>query len=184
MLEDDEKYLRERYRFRDRSDIVWTEIKNLEQIETSVWRVLESQHEYDRDRILQNDDLVYLPITWIGCVGVLVSKADGRVMALGSPVHVSAHVWAYYRGFADGDTTDERLNDLIILRITDERRTEDVLRRFLTFRHIVNVVRPGFQQLPFRITGVDLYFARGVFKEADEQGWFDFEVVPSTRDDA
>jgi hypothetical protein len=53
MLEDDEKYLREAHRFCDRSDIAWTEIKNLERIETSVWRVLESQHEYDRDRIVQ-----------------------------------------------------------------------------------------------------------------------------------
>jgi hypothetical protein len=181
---EDEKYLRDVHGFRDRSDSAWIEIQSLEQVEIAVWRVISGTHEYDRNRILQNDDLLYLPIRWIGCVGVLVSKADGRVMVLGSGVQLSAHVWAYYRGFADGETSTERLNDLVIVRIADERKTEDVLRCFLTFHYIVHVVRPGFRQLPLRITDVDLYFAKGKFKEAEEQGWFDFRVEAPTRVDA
>lgn len=58
--------------------------------------------ELDVDEVLVNADLLVLPIGWIGCSGVLVERATGQVHILGSGFPAATHIWAWYRGFADG----------------------------------------------------------------------------------
>ena len=88
--------------------------------------------EYAPADVLVNEKLMYFPITWIGCTGFLYRRDNSSAVLLGSAFSPRIHVWAHYRGFAEGKTRDDRRNDLMITEIQDRRRTEDFLRRFFT----------------------------------------------------
>ena len=54
------------------------------------------------ERVAVNDDLIYLPYTYIGCVGYLVERHSRRAaIFLGSGMLPHVHIWAYYRGLWD-----------------------------------------------------------------------------------
>lgn len=136
----------------------------------AVFAYLEREEPFEFDRALLNDDLVYIPIGWIGCIGFLVERSSGSAILLGSGIGLNVHVWAYYRGFADGEDSASRRNDLIITSICDPHATRRVLRR---------IVRSAdLDRLPLRVCDVDLYFLRNDLWKAELKGAFTFRIEP------
>jgi hypothetical protein len=62
----------------------------------------------------------YLPITWIGCVGVLVDKSSGSAHVLGSAVPLELWLWASNKGFRDP-------SDFVLQAVLDRPRALDLL---------------------------------------------------------
>jgi hypothetical protein len=125
---------------------------------------------FERHDALVNDDLIYVPYGWIGCCGFLVARSTWTATLLGSGIPKRVHVWAYYRGFADGPTSNDRPNDLVILAVRDPRAAQRALKR-------VGKV-PAVDQLPFRFRNVDLYFSREALWRAEIKGDLEFHVEP------
>lgn len=120
---------------------------------------------------LVNEDLIYIPETWVGCGGFLYDRRAERIILLGSGIPVAVHVWAFYRGFADGETGADRLNDLVITSVRDEAATYRTLRTRL-------LNPPKLDSLPVRIESIDLYFFREELWKAELRGFFRFDVLP------
>ena len=97
---------------------------------------------FERSDALLNDEIVYVPYGWIGCVGFIVTRSTWTPVLLGSGIPVHVHVWAHYRGFANGETGADRPNDLVITAIKDRNAAQRTLRR------VGNV--PELDELPFR----------------------------------
>lgn len=145
------------------------------QAAAAVFSYLTREEPFEIEHALLNDDLVYIPICWIGCAGFLVERASWNPILLGSAMVLEVHVWAYYRGFADGQTPAACRNDLIITSIHDREATRRVLRR---------VVRSAdLERLPLRVSNVDLYFLRSDFWKAELKGAFTFRIEPPSVDD-
>lgn len=127
---------------------------------------------FDPREVMLGDDLVYVPHGWIGCVGFLVPRSGGAPIQLGSGMPLRVHVWAYYRGFADGLTSADRPNDLVITAV----RSVEAARRAL--ERVVD--HPSFEVLPLRLRSVDLYFSREALWRAELRGDMRFEVGVGT----
>ena len=126
---------------------------------------------FEHADVLLNEDIVYVPYTWIGCVGFLVDRATWTPVLLGSGIPLRVHVWARYRGFADGDTSAERLNDLVVTAVNNRAATRQALARLRNL--------PDLDRLPFRLRNIDLYFSREALWKAELKGDFRFQVEPA-----
>lgn len=136
---------------------------------------------YDRAGILEGDGYYYVPVTWIGCCGMLVTKADFELVAFGSHVGAATHLWAWLRGV---DVEGEAGNDLVIHAVHDEAETLRCLKAIWTARDVNNIIKPQLRaDLPVRLRGTVLYFGIRELRDADTHGWFDFDIEPSTHDD-
>jgi hypothetical protein len=124
----------------------------------------------DPTEALLNDEIIYVPYGWIGCVGFLVVRSTWTPILLGSGIPLRVHVWAYYRGFADGETNVDRPNDLLVTMVKDPRAARRALVRV---GHLPEPV-----ELPFRFRSVDLYFSREALWEAELKGDLRFQVEP------
>lgn len=132
---------------------------------------------YNPKQLIANTDLVYVPSHGIGSAGLLVNRVTWQATDLGSAIGPAAHVWAHYKGFAEG------ANDLVILRVADEPETQRVLRDIFSGKYYWNLIRPKLRELPFRIHEVNLYIARETLWRAELRGWFEFRVEPPTKDE-
>lgn len=83
------------------------------------------------------------------------------------------HVWAWYRGFADGRTRDLRPNRLTVTVVRDQARLDAVIARLVPAIGVAAV--PRGDGLDF--TGVDLYFLRGELLAAEDDDAFGFEIT-------
>jgi hypothetical protein len=133
---------------------------------------------FDPKRVAINDDLIYVPYTYIGCVGYLVERRSKRVGLLGSGTLPHKQIWAYYRGFANGRTGTERLQTLVIRAIRDPEKTREVLWAFLRRDASTRALAKELDNPPCVAREVDLRFFINRFFEAEEKGYFDFEVYP------
>lgn len=130
------------------------------------------------DDLLANDDLVLVPSRGIGSAGFLVNRTTWHAWELGSGRSPAEHIWAHYKGFADGQT--ERLNDIVILHIHDEAATQRFLRDCFTGRFYWNDLRPMLRERPARIRDVEWYFLRDDLWRAELFRWFEFRVEPAS----
>jgi hypothetical protein len=134
---------------------------------------------YRRADILEGEAFFYLPVTWIGCCGMLVLKKPGYdVVVFGSFVGAATHIWAWMRG-----VNFEGTNDLVIRAVHDERETLRCLKKIWTARYVNNTVKPQLRSsMPVRIPSSELYFGIGALREAEGNRWFDFRIEPPTED--
>jgi len=136
------------------------------------------------ERVAVNDDLIYLPYTYIGCVGYLVERHSRRVMLLGSGMLPHVHIWAYYRGFWDCKGSRARVargrgeNTLLIRAVHNLEKTREVLAMFVRDNVTARELAKQLHHPPCLARGVALLPYIHAFMEAEEQGYFDFEVNP------
>lgn len=136
---------------------------------------------YARDGILEGDGYYYMPVSWIGCCGMLVVKPDFEVVVFGSFVGAATHLWAWLRGV---DLEGEAGNDLVVRAVHDERETLRCLKTIWTARYVNNVLKPRLRgELPVRITRSVLYFGIRALRAAETNEWFEFDIEPPTEDD-
>ena len=135
-----------------------------------------SKLDYERKRVLENQDAFYFPVGWIGCSGHLVTKNPLRPVSFGSYVGPGAHIWAYYQGISMEAFGNDRKNKLRILSVRDVQNTVSALKSFLNPRWVDGELLPRLSALPTEIEGVDLYFGIRSLLEAQSNDWFRFEV--------
>ena len=136
--------------------------------------------EVDERRVLHNQEVIFFPVAWIGCCGHLVERATGAVIQFGSAEGPEVHIWAHHRGFAEGETGDERRQGLTLANMTDEGATLRLLSRVLNARVIRNTVVPALRAgEAVRVDDLDLYFGRGALLLAEMGGAFAFQVHPA-----
>ena len=124
----------------------------------------------DPTEALINDEIIYVPYGWIGCAGFRVVRSTWTPILLGSGMPLRVHVWAHYRGFADGPTSADRPNDLVVMSVKDLHAARSALLRIGEL--------PDPLELPFRFQSVDLYFSRPALWEAELKGDLRFRVEP------
>jgi hypothetical protein len=132
---------------------------------------------YERGSVLENGDAYYFPVGWIGCSGYLVTKNPLHLIAFGSYIGPGAHIWAHYQGISMEPLGKDRRNTLKILSISDRENTLRVLRKFLHPRWVDQELSPKLSSLPIELNEIDLYFGIRALLEAQENGWFGFEVA-------
>jgi hypothetical protein len=121
----------------------------LRQADVALEKELGHLPEYKSSEVLINEDLLYFPIGWVGCVGFLVDRKTFEAHLLGSGIPVASHVWAHYRGFAKGRTGSERRNDLVITAVHSMKAIYDLLRvMFGGGTYFKEILRPGLDALP------------------------------------
>jgi len=131
---------------------------------------------YRRESVLENDNAYYIPVGWIGCSGHLVTKRPLRLIAFGSYIGSSAHIWAHYRGISMAPLGRDRRNTLRILSISDLESTVRVLKTFLDPKRVDDELSLGLSSLPLELEGIDLYFGIQGLLQAEANDWFRFEV--------
>jgi hypothetical protein len=125
----------------------------------------------------------------IGSNGVIVNKASGAVLELGSLFPAERDIALYERGWRhepceltiakvrDVDATASvlsRLNLMTIAPNPGHPRAPAVARRLRETE-----IRQRLQALPCSFSEVDLYFTFEVLDEARNRRWFTFETRPS-----
>jgi hypothetical protein len=135
---------------------------------------------FSPEGVMLNDDLFYIPPARsgcvMGCVGYLVGRRSGRVMFLQSGILPHVRIWALYRGFFDckglGDT-------LLIRAVHNLEKTRELLTTVLRSNIAARELGQKLHNPPcvFRRVYVGSYIRE--FMEAEEKGYFDFEVNPS-----
>jgi hypothetical protein len=150
--------------------------------ETTLGEVAELREREWRDEDLltrvevhENDALMYVSIPFIGFIGVLIDRATGRQLDLGSGVDAAHQVWAHELG-----VDLEGTNDVLIRGFTDRPRLEALLARVHTRRHVVRRILPNLGDLPIMLRGLRLYFAIPDLHEMLEDGALEIELDPAS----
>ena len=134
------------------------------------------------DRVLANDDLLYVHFPQIGCVGLLTERGARRICWLPTPMSLDTYLWAYYRGFALDQT-----NVLTITCVRDHGATLRVLTAGLRGSTVYREIEPLLTRLPLALhLGWDpCWYLLNPLRAVDTMaGAFAFEVNPRLRDDA
>lgn len=95
------------------------------------------------DRVLANDDLLYVHFPQIGCVGLLTERGARRICWLPTPMSLDTYLWAYYRGFAIDHT-----NVLAITIVRDHGATLRVLTAGLRGSTVYREIEPLLARPP------------------------------------
>jgi len=136
------------------------------------------------ERAVLNDALIYLPYTYIGCVGYLVERHSRRVMLLDSGMLPHVHIWAYYRGFWDCKGSRARVargrgeDALLIRAVHNLEKTRELLAMFLRDNVTAREFAKQLHNPPCLARQVALRPYIHAFMEAEENGYFDFEINP------
>jgi hypothetical protein len=144
-------------------------------VETSV----EQPIQFEIGRVLVNDDLIYVPYGWVGCLGFLVHRRTERVILLGSVLVPHQWVWAFYRGFSLGETAADRQDTLVIRAVHQPRETVKTFRWLMRREPKFKRLGRQLRTLPCIIRDVDLLFAVRELMVAEEKQYFDFEINPT-----
>jgi hypothetical protein len=128
------------------------------------------------DRLLANDELLYLHFAQIGCVGLLTERGARRIWWLPTPMSLDTYVWAYYRGFAFDQT-----NVLVITDVRDRDATTRVLVAGLRGSTVYREIEPLLARLPLALhLGWDpCWYLLNPLRAVDTRGGaFAFEINP------
>ena len=125
-------------------------------------------------RIYENDTQTLVSIPFIGFIGVLIDKRNGRQIDLGG-INVELQVWAYRLG-VDLDGT----NDLLIRSCTEPQRLKSLLSRICTRRHMLWRVLPNLGDLPVMLRGVRLHMALPELYQWLRDGALEVEIDPES----
>jgi hypothetical protein len=98
------------------------------------------------DRLLANDDLLYLHFPHIGCVGLLTERGAHRIWWLSTPMSLDTYLWAYYRGF-----TLDQTNVLVITAVRNLDATIRVLMAGLRGSIVYREIEPALARLPLAL---------------------------------
>ncbi len=126
------------------------------------------------ESILVGEDLVYVPHSLIGSIGILFVPSSGLLLQLGSYTGPSDFLWAYHYGVDPSRTPG--INTLTITTVRDGKQSRRLLRRIFGARWLRAEVFPYFERLPLVLTDVNLYNRIPAVREADSDGSFDFEI--------
>lgn len=129
----------------------------------------------DSADVLVNNELLCMPYGYVGCFGVLVERQSGRLLWMGSALPPVEHVWGYYKGARDGQTTNDRLCDISIEEINDLDRTVKLLS-IVSGQSAVDL-RKSLGSLPFVIRQIDVYWHLREFRAAELAKIFSFKVL-------
>lgn len=94
----------------------------------------------DFAEIRETETYWVFPVIEIGCVGVLVEKATGRVEVFGSYTEIDDWIWGYEQGLLD-----EPARDLVVVSVRDPTMTLRALKDFVN--------RPSIDALPATFPG-------------------------------
>jgi hypothetical protein len=127
--------------------------------ETTLGEVAELRHRAWADEALltrvevyENDALMCVTIPFIGFAGVLIDRATGRQIDMGSGISAAHHVWAHELG-----VDLEGTNDVLIRGFTDRPRLKASLGLLYTRRHVVRRILPNLGDLPIMLRGLALF---------------------------
>lgn len=132
-----------------------------------------SHYNYESSDSVENEDTYFIPISWIGCIGHLVTKDEFKVITFGSGVGYQALIWAYYEGIRYGAG---KRNSITIEAIEDMDKTRGALHSFLNRDENAHISPPILDSLPIVLEDVDLYFGISQLFEARLNNWFEFEI--------
>ncbi|NVB76961.1 MAG: hypothetical protein HOV81_01080 [Kofleriaceae bacterium] len=124
------------------------------------------------DRVTANAELVYAHFPQIGCVGVLLERATGRVHVLGSANPAEAYIWAYYRGF---DISGG--NRLVITAVHDIEPTIEILKLAFRAPYVRHELAPRFATPPVTVE-LHAHGLHSMLRELRETTAFEFEANP------
>jgi hypothetical protein len=82
---------------------------------------------YDPAKVIETEKWWYIPYTWIGCAGFIVSKSDLYVNWLGSGVSLEECFWGHERGV---------VNDLVDFEFSVDTDIELATRLVSRFKHL------------------------------------------------
>lgn len=128
------------------------------------------------DRVLANDDLLYVHFAQIGCVGLLTERGARRIWWLATPMSLDTYLWAYYRGFALDET-----NALVITSVRDINATIRVLMAGLRGSIVYREIEPLLARPPLALhLGWDpCWYLLNPLRAVDVRGGaFAFELNP------
>ena len=128
------------------------------------------------DRMLANDELLYVHFAHIGCIGLLTERGARRIWWLPTPMSLDTYAWAYYRGFAFDET-----NVLVITDVRDLEATIRVLVAGLRGSTVYREIEPLLVRLPLALhLGWDpCWYLLNPLRAIDTRsGAFAFELNP------
>lgn len=130
------------------------------------------------EQVVERERYWFLPLGYVGSSGVIVDKITGHLTVLGSALAMDDQFWAYERGFLAGSVT------LRVNRVHERERTLQVLQRAVSgsFRWAYerrDWLKKELETLPAEFREQDLGLVAPLFRNAEESGWFEFEVEPN-----
>ena len=138
-------------------------------------------HWFEPD-LMERDAYWVARVGFVGSMGVVIDKADGRVTVLGSAYSLADWLWGYEHGLLEVDGT------LRVLAVHDEEETVELLSavgvggppRSRNPWPRRTWVREQLSELPadFPWQG-ELGLLTPSFQTAAAERWFDFEVIRS-----
>ncbi len=177
-------YLTRMFGFRSYSESEETQGMTLAEAKALVERNTDHCITFNLERVMLNDDLIYIPYTYMGCVGYLVERRSGRVMLLYSGMLPHVHIWAYYRGFWDCHGGMARVargsgeDTLLIRAVHNLEKTRESLFWFLRDNVTARDFAKQLHNPPCLVRQVAVRPYIKAFMEAEEKGYFDFEINP------
>ncbi len=173
-----QQFLETRYGFRVYSSGDDPESAELRRAKTSVEAFVGQPIDFSADKVLWNDDFIFVPWGWIGCSGYLVHRRTQKIIGLGTVLTPDEWVWAIYHGcHVDAWEALRKPEETLVIKAIHEpsallralswhRKFE---RRFADFD-------PARLKLPYVISPIDLLHAIRGLMEAEQKGYFEFEI--------
>lgn len=127
----------------------------------------------------------FFPVGYIGSRGVIIDKATGRLHVLGSALSLEECFWAHEHGFSPG------LVVLRVLRVHDRPSTIELLLHLIDEgpprRRNPNPRRAWLEKIldvtPYEFAPQYLWLAAPAFRDAAEQGWFEYQIAEAAPGD-
>jgi hypothetical protein len=130
---------------------------------------------WSADAVVDRDGYWFFPVGYIGSLGVIVDKADGRLSVMGSALSLDDCFWGHEHGFSP---------ECVILRVNrvqDWQRTIEFLLNFAPRQRNPNLrrawLRDRLESLPVEFEPTGLWLRIPSFREAAREGWFEYEIL-------
>lgn len=148
----------------------------LEQAHRAVQTYAKEHHAvWFDDTVLDRSEYWFFRVGYIGSCGVIVDKADGRLSVMGSALSLDDCFWGHEHGFSP---------EFVLLRVNrihEWSRTIEFLLRFAPPQRNPNPgrawVADRLQSLPCEFGPARLWLAIPLFREAERQGWFEYDML-------
>lgn len=114
-----------------------------------------AEHSVDVAAIRETADYWVFPVFQIGCCGVLVEKATGKLVEFGSRPGLDDWIWGYEKGLLH-----EPPRDLVVISVRDAEATLRALKHFIR--------QPNITALPATFEGCAFWMAITPLREAGD----------------